>query len=347
MAKLLTKESYDKLNEARRKAMAGNPQIADLTVISAGQMNKRKLARSNQADRKNTAKDPGFLAQLMQPNISFKFNNKGVLMMMIKDKNGAVNEEPLYPPNTRYVNFNKNGVETPFINHIVDVMKTYHEMLLRGDKNADVVKENLIKFVYNIWLTGENFKIPNTLSRFTIKQYNDDTPTVYDVIKVVNGEALIDEAVLAQVVNKVGNRPINISKKWWNKETGFEQFLFPVIVDKEGVKSVEFRDIDYKNFIMTKVGLSSDTVEIPAQDQLIRYNSIVAFTNPRDIQVATPAGKTADDLLNDPNAVKNDVKNNVNTDGKTSQNEQETNAIKKKKKFRAPTYDEIFEKNCK
>ncbi len=347
MAQLLTKESYDKLKEARRKAAAGTPQIANITMISAGQMNKRKLAKYSQANRKNTAVNPEFLAQIMQPNISFKFNNKGVLMMVIADKDGAVNEEPLYPPNTRYVKFNKNGVETPFIDYIIDVMKAYHEMSLRNDPNALVVKENLIKFVYNIWLTGQTLKIPNSLSRFSFKVKGSDEFEIYDVLKIVNNEVVINQDAFAEVANKLGNRPINISKKWWNKESGFEDFLFPVITEKDGVRTVQFRNIDFKNFIMTKVGLNSDTVEIPSQDELMRYNSIIAFSAPRDITPVSVEGANTEDLLKDENAVKDQVKNNIAADGNKAADKKESEAIKKKKKFKAPAYDQIFEKNCK
>jgi hypothetical protein len=158
---------------------------------------------------------------------------------------------------------------------------------------------------------------------------------------------VINQDAFAEVANKLGNRPINISKKWWNKESGFEDFLFPVITEKDGVRTVQFRNIDFKNFIMTKVGLNSDTVEIPSQDELMRYNSIIAFSAPRDITPVSIEGANTEDLLKDENAVKDQVKNNIAADGNKAADKKESEAIKKKKKFKAPAYDQIFEKNCK
>jgi len=344
-AKMLTPESKEQLLAAREKAMAGKPQIAKLVRVKPGHLNKTSLTKNSAADQGSTKNDPNLAAALNQPNVTFTFNQKGNLLAVITDKDGATNQVDLYPPKTKNVVSSKDS-NVSLYKYLIDVMVTLKEMNLAGKDTSKLEKE-FAGFVRRMWLSGDNRMIKINLDSIELKKTKDGNFEVFQMFTVKNGQVVLNDTDIAKAKGLVENMQINISRDWWS---GKVPFKFPKVDVVNGEKVVKFAEFNYKKFLFNNVGLKSNTTEIPDIENLKRYNSTIVFTNPTDLaEPAAPAVVTTEkDLLDDPNAIKKGVENAVKSSGDTStENAAELEALKKKKKFKAPSYDQIFEKTCR
>ena len=347
-SKLLTPETKAKLLESRKKVAEGTPQIAKLVRITQGEMNKKSLVKPNKAGQANT-KNADFYGQITQPNISFEFNDKGDFIAVLTSEDGAINKFGLFPPNTRNVNWtNGKGNTTSLFDHLINVMVTLREMKLRGEDTGKL-EDDLAIFVRNMWLTGENFtlQIPKNFERIRIKPEGAAGLMPMQIFNVRNGQIVLNQENIETARKFMNNLPVNISKAWWSGKTPFK---FPRIVTENGVKVLKFAEMGYKDFMFKQIGLSSNVTEIPNIDQIKRYNSLIVFTETTDLaQKVTPAVVTTEDqMLDNQNAVKDQVDDAVkNSEDTSTVDQKEIDALKKKKRFKAPAYDQIFEKICK
>lgn len=344
-SKKVTPESKKQLLEAREKAAAGKPQIAQLVGITQGIMNNKSLVRASAADQGST-KEPYLKNALNQPNVTFSFNQKGDLLAVITDEKGAVNTTGLFPPKTKNVVSDKDSTLSLYI-HLIDTMVTIKEMKLSGKDTTKLEKE-YASFVRKMWLSGEDRKLNIKLGEIQIKSTKGGNFETYELISIKDGKVVRNEENIEKAKNLLNEFYINISRDWW---TGEVRFKFPIVDVVNGEKVVRFVEHSYKNFLFNKVGLKSNTTEITPIENLMRYNSIIVFTNPTDIaeQQVPPIDVTEKNLLDNPNAIKDGVDDAVKASGDTStENKAEIDALKKKKKFyNAPSYDQIFEKTCK
>ena len=144
------------------------------------------------------------------------------------------------------------------------------------------------------------------------------------------------------IMLNINNKKINIFKNWLN---GSEKFKFPYITEVNGKKMINFEEKDFKDFLINEVGLLSYVAEIPAQEDIMRHNSTIHFSDPKSlIQPASPISVSEKNVIDDPNAVKDAVKNAINNN-KPEENTPKTTKIGKV--FKAPSYEEIYEKTCK
>jgi len=225
-------------------------------------------------------------------------------------------------------------------------MVTLKEMNLAGKDTSKLEKE-FAGFVRRMWLSGDNRMIKINLDSIELKKTKDGNFEVFQMFTVKNGQVVLNDTDIAKAKGLVENMQINISRDWWS---GKVPFKFPKVDVVNGEKVVKFAEFNYKKFLFNNVGLKSNTTEIPDIENLKRYNSTIVFTNPTDLaEPAAPAVVTTEkDLLDDPNAIKKGVENAVKSSGDTStENAAELEALKKKKKFKAPSYDQIFEKTCR
>ena len=346
-SKLLTPESKEKLLAAREKVNQGNPQIAKIVKINQGEMNKKSLTRRNKAGQANT-KNADFYSQISQSNITFEFNDKGDIIAILDDKNGAVNRFGLFPPNTKNVIWEKNGIKTSLFDHLISAMVTIQEMKLRG-VDVSNLENDLAIFVRNMWLTGENYtlQIPKNFERIRIKPKGVSALIPLQILNIKNGVVTLNPQNVNAAKVFMENMSVNISKAWWSGKT---KFKFPKISEENGVKVLKFVDMDYKNFMFKQIGLSSYVTEIPNIDDLKRYNSTIVFTEPTDLveKIVPSVTITEQQLLDNQNVVNDKVDDAIkNSKDNSVINKNEIEALKKKKRFRAPSYDQIFEKTCK
>ena len=349
---LLTDESFAKIIAARQKVMAGIPQIAKLVTITQGTMNNKMLVKPSQADRKNTALDLEFYNQVTQPNVEMLVKGKG-LDVIVTGADGGTNNFTMFPPNTRDVVWNNNGVEKSIFDHLINVMQTYNDMVLRNDPNADIVMRDLTTFAYNMWLTGEKSKLQIPAENLKNEKFQNirirsgKELVAKKVIDIVDGKAVLNPAMVEQARNHMNNMPINISLSWWS---GKVPFKFPRIVTENGVNVVKFTQMNYKDFMLKQIGFNSNVTEIQSQENIKRYNSSVVFTEPIDmVTPTTPITTTEEELKEDINAIKTKNDEAIKTDDEISpevENPAQDNAIKKRRKFNAPSYDQILEKIC-
>ena len=108
--------------------------------------------------------------------------------------------------------------------------------------------------------------------------------------------------------------------------------------------------MNYKDFMLKQIGFNSNVTEIQSQENIKRYNSSVVFTEPIDmVTPTTPITTTEEELKEDINAIKTKNDEAIKTDDEISpevENPAQDNAIKKRRKFNAPSYDQILEKIC-
>jgi hypothetical protein len=331
--------------------MSGTPVISALTSVSQGQFNKKVLVNPTNANRQDTRNDE-FRDQLLQPHVTFAFSNKsGTLLANVKAPNGSVNSFGLFAPNMRYVSIKVGDKQMPITDYVMELMRVYQEVLLRDPKAAEQIQSGLVMFNNNMWLTGldKNVQIPKSLRRVGVKEYTTTAqgkrlPSLnyYDLFSVVNGVVVMNDKNAQLLRNYLNNQPMNIWSQWLS---GKQEFMIPVIVTRGDERSITFVKKDYKEFLFKDVGLKSNVVEIPAEEYLTAYNSIVHFTEGQPLNPVTQViAPTTQDLIDDPNAIKKSIEN-VGDDVKTD--EEEIKALKKGRRFKVPGYTEIFEKICR
>ncbi len=351
-AKAANPEAFAQLMEIRRKVASGQPQIAALTKVSPGQLNKKALINATNQNRQDTRNEE-FYEQLNQPNISFGISSNGYLNAIITAPDGVINRFSLFAPKTRTISIETDDQTYSFADYLIELMRIYKQLEVNNDKRAAKLQDDLVTFVYNMWLTGmdKNIQIPKKLDKIAIREIikdkaNNEVSSLnyYSLFNVVNGVVQINEENAKQIKTYLNNLPINIWKKWLSGEV---EFKFPKIETSiTGERTIKFVNKNYKDFLFKEVGMKSNVTEIPAQEYLKSYNSIIHFTNATQLDrpitpVVTPSTQ---DLIDNPNAVQDSVKDKGDD---VDLNNEELDALKKRKRFKVPGYSAIFEKICK
>ena len=345
-------EQFAALMKMRKKVMSGIPMIAAVTRVSPGQFNKKVLVNPTNKNRQDTRNEE-FYDQLMEPNIYFTFSkSSGALIANVKDVNGAVNSFALFAPNVRYVKVNIGGVEYSLSDYLFELLAVYNEMALRDSKLAERIQQDLVVFNNNMWLTGadKNQQIPKNMRRIGIKEFitNKDgkkIPTLnyYNLFNIEDDKISLRESDAKIVRNHLNNQPLNIWSKWLSGDVDFK---FPVIgLNANGERTITFVNKNYKEFLFKEVGMKSNVVEIPQEQDLKAYNSIVHFTEGSDLSLPTPiTTPSTQDVIDNPNVIQESVKDKGDD---VDLNNDELDSLKKGKRFKVPGYTEIFEKICR
>ncbi len=345
-------EQFAMLMEMRKKVMSGTPIIASVTRVSPGQFNKKVLVNPTNKNRQDTRNDE-FYDQLMQPNIYFTFSKtSGTLIANVRDLNGAVNSFGLFAPNARYVKITVNGQEYSLSDYLFQLLQVYNEVALRDPRLAERIQQDLVVFNNNMWLTGadKNQQIPKNMRRIGIKEYitnkeGKKIPTLnyYNLFNIQGDQITLREDDAKVVRNHLNNQPLNVWSKWLSGDVDFK---FPVIgVNANGERTITFVNKNYKEFLFKEVGMKSNVVEIPQEQYLKAYNSIVHFTEGADLTIQTPiTAPTTQDLIDNPKAIQDSVKDKGDD---VKLDDDELNSLNKGKRFKVPGYTEIFEKICR
>jgi len=345
-------EQFAALMEMRKKVMSGTPMIAAVSRVSPGQFNKKVLVNPTNKNRQDTRNEE-FYDQLMQPNIYFTFSkSSGALIANVKDVNGAVNSFALFSPNVRYVKVNINGLEYSLSDYLFELLAVYNEVALRDPNLAEKIQQDLVVFNNNMWLTGadKNQQIPKNMRRIGIKEFitNKDgkkIPTLnyYNLFNIEDDKISLREADAKIVRNHLNNQPLNVWSKWLSGDVDFK---FPIIgLNANGERTITFVNKNYKEFLFKEVGMKSNVVEIPQEQDLKAYNSIVHFTEGSDLSLPTPiTTPSTQDVIDNPNVIQESVKDKGDD---VDLNNDELDSLKKGKRFKVPGYTEIFEKICR
>lgn len=351
-AKNANPEQFETLMEMRRIVMSGTPMIASVTRVSPGQFNKKVLVNPTNKNRQDTRNEE-FYDQLMQPNIYFTFSKtSGALIANVRDLNGAINSFAMFSPNVRYVKVNVNGQQYGLSDYLFELLTVYNEIALRDTKLAEKILQDLVVFNSNMWLTGmdKNQQIPKNMRRVGIKEYTTDkngkkisTLNYYNLFNIQDDVITLREVDAKIVRNHLNNQPLNVWSKWLTGEVAFK---FPVIgVNANGERTITFVTKNYKEFLFKEVGMKSNVVEIPQEQDLKAYNSIIHFTEGVDLttptQTITPSKQ---DLIDNPNAIQDSVKDKGDD---VKLDNDELDSLNKGKRFKVPGYTEIFEKICR
>ena len=346
------REIYNKLTAAREQVMQGNVQIAPLQKISMGQMNLKSLVKPVSLNQKNTARDKELQQMLDQDHVKIELNGQ-FLNAVVSDGKGGISRTALFPPMSKAVKITTpQGTYTMF-DHLFELMKVYHELEYSGYSRIGDVKSKLVDFAYNMWLTGNdskgNFrglKIPQNFNSITIyvkDKEGNKLPTLMSLFTRENGVLTINEDNLKKVKGYIDNMNININKVWLDNGV----FSFPYITEENGKKMISFEEKNYRDFLIKEAGLITYINEIPAEQDIKRYNSIVHFLEPRDLETKTSGVAPVSDekLKENPNAIKDAVDKAIKeTPVNKNKKVRKTNTGRR---FNAPSYDQIFEKICK
>lgn len=347
----MDKESLDKLFAARKAAKEGRPQIAKLQKVTVGQMNLGYMTKAQGRSQRNTARDKELTEKMNQDHVSFQLEGNH-LNILIEDASGAVNKTALFTPSSRFVKVvGAEGQTYTLFDHAIELMKIYQQMVLDKDPNLTNVKSNLVDFLQNIWLTGSKFNltIPLTLASMSVKASKEDPWMVKKLFNIKDGIITVNEENLKALKNHIEDMKINISKEWIE---GKKDFNFPYITEKDGKKIVTFEKRDYKDFLVNNVGLITYISNIPAKEDIKRYNSNVHFLEPSDLIPKNPTIKvTEKQLVNDKNTTEKAVDDAAKTATPTTETKEEIINPAKKKRLSAPsyeqTYEETYQKICK
>jgi len=336
------KEAYDKMVS---EVKDGRTKIARLNRITAGVMNLKDVSLLNATSSPNTLTSPELRRQLSQDHVDIVINKEsGELNALIKDASGAINRRGLLPPFSRNARVELNDQEIAFVPYTFAIIRTFLERNLEKKIPAESgIYNNLRMFVQNIWLTGDkyNLRISNNLQDVTIIENKERVTYNIFTLDKNSKKVIVDENNLKKVMNYIGRLPINIYSQWFN---GVVPFMFPVLDQQDGVKKVTFVQKNFKDFLINEVGLKVTFQDIPDVNNLKRYNSIVEFVSPKDLNYKAPAPITEQEVVDDPNSIKNKT-DEVSKDSKNAAPINIPNPPKKKKFF-APKLNTIYTKVC-
>ena len=345
------------LKIAREKVMNGSPQIGRLINVSQGQMNLQGGLTQKNSERKRS-NDNDFSEQLNQDHVSITLSDNGrALLINITGPDGAVNREGLYPPNINTLHVNTGDHNISMFDYIIELMQTYRNMAESKDSNLLNVQQNLKDFLGHILYKG-NVRIGGEFYNIEVNTGKKDDNGKYikegfPVFKkdangnwVVNNENFYNgdpsKNVFNMLRNYINKQPLNIDKEWLS---GKRAFMFPIIKEENGKKIVTFVEKDYRDFLLKEVGFATNIRTIPAQNDIERFNSMVHFDSPKDLSPkTTPIQTTNQNLVDNPGVVKQDVKEDIKNADTTNVTDVKNT---RKKKFRAPVQEEVFEKTCK
>lgn len=334
----LDQEDLAKLLEAHKAVNNGQPQIGRLRHISQGQMNVGQIVKGKSKDLANT-KNGELASQLKQDHVTYTFNKEGELLLVITDATGGVFVTTLHSPKTSKVTV-KNQ---PMSQFLIDLLQTYQEMKLAKDPKANAIFQDMKNFTHKMWYNGKKDNTTGVVMSgldIDIDKGIGLDGKLLQLFNTSNGLSR-NEKNIQNAMSIINNRPINISRDWLN---GTKPFRFPIITEdaQTGKKTINFVTADYTVFLHNNLGLTAHITKIPAQEDLKRYNSGIQFTTPSNLlSKNTTSVVSTDELVKDKNAVKDSVTNAINN--ATPVTPQKT----KRRKFNAPSYEEIFEKTCK
>jgi hypothetical protein len=343
---------YDKLIAAREEVMKGNVQIAPLQKVSMGQMNLKSLVKPVSLNQKNTARDKELQEMLGQDHVNIELNGQ-FLNAVISDGKGGITRTALFPPMSKAVKITTPQGTFTMFDHLFELMKVYHELENSGYSRIGDIKSKLVDFAYNMWLTGNdskgNFrglKIPmhfNSITIYVKDAEGKKLPVLMQLFTRENGVLTVNESNLKKVKSYMDNMKININKVWLDNGV----FSFPYITEENGQKMISFEEKNYRDFLIKDAGLTTYINEIPAEQDIKRYNSIVHFLEPRSLETK-PSGVapvSEEKLKENPNAIKDAVDKAIKeTPVNKNKKVRKTNTGRR---FNAPSYDQIFEKICK
>jgi len=346
------RELHDKLTAAREEVMKGNIQIAPLQKISMGQMNLKSLVKPVSLNQKNTARDKELQEMLDQDHVKIELNGQ-FLNAVISDGKGGMSRTALFSPISKAVKITTPQGTFTMFDHLFELMKVYHELEDSGYSRIGDIKSKLVDFAYHMWLTGNdnkgNFrglKIPihfNSITIYVKDKEGNKLPVLLPLFTRENGVLTINEDNLKKVKSYMDNMKININKVWLDNGV----FSFPYITEENGKKMISFEEKNYRDFLIKDAGLTTYINEIPAEQDIKRYNSIVHFLEPRSLETK-PSGVapvSEEKLKENPNAIKDAVDKAIKeTPVNKNKKVRKTNTGRR---FNAPSYDQIFEKICK
>ncbi|MFO0089579.1 MAG: hypothetical protein ACK518_01980 [bacterium] len=343
----MEQQSLKQMFEARKEVMAGNPQIARIQRITPGQLSTKELVKVTPTNIKNTARDTDIQeALLTQDNVSFDISG-GNLSAVLSNVDGIKNNIILFPPNTRYISIElSNGEKLSLADYLMELLKVYNQLEIDNDPKAELVKNNLVNFIRNLWYTGQNqgLTFPQSLKSVGVGAKDSNNIWNYatlSAIDIVDGQAVINTTNANQIKNAVNQKRINVNKKWLTGEIPFE---FPVITEVNGKKTINFVEKSYKEFLIKDVGMTTYATEIPTAENLKAYHSQVHFTNPTSLskKPAAEASVKESQLVNDPNSVVKKTQNDVK---EATPSKEAPKRVPKK--LNAPFYNFIYQKKCK
>jgi len=350
----IDKEDLTKIFAARKAAMEGRPQIAKLQKVSMGQMVLKGLVKPQSKSQKNTARDKDINEQMNQDHVFLKLIGQ-FLNAFIEDADGGFNKTALFTPSTRAVKVTgPDGNTVGLFDHLVELMRTYQQMLEDGNPNVGTIQRDLVMFAQNMWYSSSNgsasIQMPQNLKSISLRDTNKNgvrTEVRLTLFDIKNGVVTFNEANVNRVRNHMNDMKVNVAKIWLE---GKEKFKFPYISQENGKKTINFEEKNYKDFLMNDVGLITYISNIPIKENIRRYNSSIHFLELSDLNPKAPTIiVTQANVVNNSNASKiavdAAVKNAKVPEGKDIKDPS------KGKKFGAPsyqeTYKETYEKICK
>jgi hypothetical protein len=245
---------------------------------------------------------------------------------------------------------NADGTSYTLFDHLIELMKTFQEMQIANDPNLGNIENELVLFAQNMWYsTGDrqsSLQMPKTLKSIGIREdmKNPQKDVLLSLFTIKDGQIIVNEKNIEKVKKHMEQLKVNVAKIWLE---GKQQFKFPYVEVKDGKKTINFEPMDYKDFLVNKVGLISYIGEIKTKEELKSYNSSIHFLDPVKLNPTAPAvNVTEEKLINDTNAVEDAVKKAVDN----------ATPVKKSiripgkdggKTFKAPLFDKPYEKICK
>ena len=343
-------KSLNILFSVRDAVMNGTPHIGKLQKITQGQMVFGTMVRPQTKSQKNSARDKTLAQQMRQDNVKILLVNS-ILNIVINNSDGNLNRQGLFTPSTRSIKVvNANGEPYSLFDHMIELMRTYHQMSINNDPNLGEVQRTLWDFTRNMWLTGDKYslKIPmNFLSAWMRPEGDKKLPQrQFNLFTIKDGVITENEQNLKILKNHMNDMKINVSKQWLEENFPFK---FPYITEVNGKKVINFEEKNYKDFLIDDIGLITYISDIPEADKVKLYNSSVHFLQPRPLVPKPPTIITkAEDLVKDSNSTANAVKNAVNNS--EGSKDKEIPRPSKRKRYTAPsyeqTYKETYEKIC-
>ena len=173
---LIDKEDLTKIFAARKAAMEGRPQIAKLQKVSMGQMVLKGLVKPQSKSQKNTARDKDINEQMNQDHVFLKLIGQ-FLNAFIEDADGGFNRTALFTPSTRAVKVTgPDGNTLGLFDHLVELMRTYQQMLEDGNPNVGTIQRDLVMFAQNMWYSSSNgsasIQMPQNLKSILLRDTN-------------------------------------------------------------------------------------------------------------------------------------------------------------------------------
>lgn len=350
------KESIDELENIINTVLSGKNLIGTLDNIQAGKHNLKELVNPKTVDKisnqTNIAENIEFQNQLKQDHVSLTLASTGKLNIVVTDSTGTKTYTGVFPPDSNKVLFmyeDESARNLP--QHLIRLMRAYHIMSLNKTMTPEI-QEKLLTFVRKIYYTGgdKRIKVSSDFKTITCNVNSKDEsgkdiwiPVTFNIVTNVSGGRvnMADTKTIDKVVSFLGGQPLNIDKKWLAEDPSNSTFNVPFITTVEGQEFIGFQNLDYTKFLIEDAGLKTNITEIPAQENLKRYNSIIEFSDLVEIKPKEVVIVSEEEVLEG-------TREKTVEDVKTLEPDITAPKIKKKKiTFEAPAYPVILEKTCR